>query len=70
MDIREDESHLDKIEEEMSAFQDLCHRTSGKIVKVYSFYSITSKSQGFIVHPNPDIEKIDVANHEDLERFF
>ncbi len=21
-------------------------------------------------NPNPDIEKIDVANHEDLERFF
>ena len=20
--------------------------------------------------PNPDIEKIDIANHEDLERFF
>jgi hypothetical protein len=23
-----------------------------------------------IPNPNPDIEKIDVANHEDLERFF
>jgi hypothetical protein len=23
-----------------------------------------------LYHPNPDIEKIDIINHEDLERFF
>jgi hypothetical protein len=26
--------------------------------------------QGKSEHPNPDIEKIDVVNHEDLERIF
>jgi len=49
VDVRKDESHLDKIEEEMSAFQDLCHKTSGKRVMINPFYVIILKSQGLLL---------------------